>query len=98
MDTPAAVWLTPKQVAPRLHGVSVSLVYKLLRAGVIPATKVGAKWLVAPADLDAYLAAHRTGPPPDPAPLARPPGGRADDPTCRRDIFDRDALTQPSVR
>lgn len=55
--------LTPKQAAERL-GVSDSLVYEWCAAGALPHYRFGrngrrGKILIDPAELDAFMAAHR---------------------------------------
>lgn len=54
--------LTPKQAAEQM-GVSLSLVYQLLRHRKVPAYRVGVrgrgKWLIEEEDLDRFLATCR---------------------------------------
>ena len=50
--------LTPKEVGERL-AVSVSMVYKLLRIGDLPAIRVGRLPRIAEDDLRAYVAHQR---------------------------------------
>jgi excisionase family DNA binding protein len=52
--------LTPAEVAARLQ-VCRATVYKLIARGELAHVRVGLSVRIAPADLDAYLAARRTG-------------------------------------
>lgn len=46
--------LTPEEAAFKLR-VSLDTIYKLIRRGDIPATKVGSQWRIKLRDLNAYL-------------------------------------------
>lgn len=59
MNDPLAPLLTTKEVAKRLR-LKEPTVQKLCREGRLAASKVGRQYLVAPADLQAYLAAAKT--------------------------------------
>ena len=51
--------LTVAEVADRLR-VSTMTVYRLVKAGELPAYRVGKNYRIRSADLDAYLSAGRT--------------------------------------
>jgi excisionase family DNA binding protein len=61
--------LTPKQCAEKI-GVSLSLIYALLQTGKLKGMRIGVrgkgKWLVAPEDLDAFLATCKVSDLPEP--------------------------------
>lgn len=58
--TPGSVgpFLTASEVADILR-IELWAAVKLCREGKLAATKPGKQWLIAPADLDAYIAAGR---------------------------------------
>ncbi len=63
-------FLTTAEVLEYLH-VNLRTVYRLLKAGRIPAVRVGRQWRFRRSDLDAWLDAQRPGrarPPAEPAP------------------------------
>ena len=66
-DTPQGILMTPRQVAERLRFTTARPVYRMIREGELPAARIGARLLIAPADVDALLAQSRT--------LPRPAGG-----------------------
>ncbi|MBA4066193.1 MAG: hypothetical protein C0501_21260 [Isosphaera sp.] len=61
--------MTPKEVAERAN-VSLSLVYALLHSGKLKGMRIGCrgrgKWLVDPADYDAFIATCKLGDLPEP--------------------------------
>ena len=60
-DTPARL-LTPREVAERLQFTTARPVYRLIREGKVPASRVGKRLLIDPADLQAMLDAARSKP------------------------------------
>lgn len=52
---------TPEEIAERLK-LSKGTVYGLLRAGELPAIKIGSQWRVSESDLDAFLRRKKSGP------------------------------------
>lgn len=51
-------WLTVRQAAQRLNGiVSVKTLYDHLDRGTLRGCKLGGRWAIDPADLDAWVAA-----------------------------------------
>jgi len=54
-------FLTTKEVLEYLH-VNLRTVYRLIRAGMIPAVRVGRQWRFRKVDVDRWLAGQRTGP------------------------------------
>ena len=54
--------LSVEDVAGKVS-VHPETIRRLIRAGELPASMVGSSYRIAPADLDAYLQAHRTGKP-----------------------------------
>jgi excisionase family DNA binding protein len=67
-------YLTTEEVIDYLH-VNLRTVYRLIKAGTLPAARVGRQWRVRKADLDAWLASQGTGRRRTPAPPAGPAGG-----------------------
>jgi excisionase family DNA binding protein len=69
------VFLTTTEVLEYLH-VNLRTVYRLLKAGRLPAVRVGRQWRFRKADVDAWLegqrSAGRPGPAAPPAPAAAP--------------------------
>jgi len=55
------VFLTTDEVLAYLH-VNLRTVYRLIKAGQIPAVRVGRQWRFRKADIEQWLAARRTGP------------------------------------
>ena len=53
-------YLTTEEVIDFLH-VNLRTVYRLIKAGTLPAVRVGRQWRVRKADLDAWLASQGTG-------------------------------------
>jgi excisionase family DNA binding protein len=49
--------LTPDEVLDYLH-LNLKTVYRLIKAGKLPAVRVGRQWRFRKADIDAYLAGH----------------------------------------
>jgi excisionase family DNA binding protein len=56
------VFLTTEEVLEYLH-VNLRTVYRLIKAGKIPAVRVGRQWRFRKADLDVWLNGQRTSPP-----------------------------------
>jgi excisionase family DNA binding protein len=54
--------LTPGDVQQKLR-VNVRTLYRLMRAGILPALRVGRQWRVRRADLDAWLRPKQPAPP-----------------------------------
>src|ERR1700749_325895 len=80
-------FLTTEEVLEYLQ-VNLRTVYRLIKAGKIPAVRVGRQWRFRKRDIDAWLDSQRprggpgggaggAEPPPTPAPAARPAGGNA---------------------
>src|SRR4051812_1198625 len=63
-------WLTTDEVLAHLH-LNLKTVYRLIKAGKLPAVRVGRQWRFRKRDLDAWLS---TTPAADAEPTA-PPGG-----------------------
>src|SRR5438067_5105089 len=66
--------LTTEEVLEYLQ-VNLRTVYRLIKAGKIPAVRVGRQWRFRKSDIDAWLDSQRPrggGPRPAPAPLPRP--------------------------
>ena len=94
------VFLTTEEVLEYLQ-VNLRTVYRLIKAGKLPALRVGRQWRFRKADIDQWLESQRTGPAAVPAgtarvaaePAARPvPGDRprvlvADDEGSIRDLL-----------
>jgi excisionase family DNA binding protein len=51
--------LAPEKIAEVL-GISVAMVYKIIRKGLLPVVRIGTACRVIPADLAAYIGANRT--------------------------------------
>lgn len=51
--------LTPRQVAERLRFTTPRPVYRFIREGTLPASKLGGRWLIKPAAVEALLAGTR---------------------------------------
>ncbi len=73
------VFLTTEEVLEYLQ-VNLRTVYRLIKAGKIPAVRVGRQWRFRKVDIDAWLANQRTGPTlpahaPAPGPPAEPEPG-----------------------
>ena len=60
--------LTPRQVAEALHFTTPRPVYRLIREGELPASRIGGRLLIGRADVDTLLAQSRT-------PSREPTGG-----------------------
>jgi excisionase family DNA binding protein len=95
------VFLTTGEVLEYLQ-VNLRTVYRLIKAGKIPAVRVGRQWRFRKADIDRWLAGARTGPEPpaaakaspDEAPAAPAAGRRprvlvADDEASIRDLLSK---------
>jgi len=70
-------FLTTEEVLEYLQ-VNLRTVYRLIKAGKIPAVRVGRQWRFRKRDIDAWLDSQRPrggGPRPAPAPLPRPAPG-----------------------
>jgi len=67
------IFLTTGEVIEYLH-VNLRTVYRLLKAGTLPAVRVGRQWRFRKADIDAWLEGRRPG---SQASTAAPPGGTA---------------------
>jgi excisionase family DNA binding protein len=72
------VFLTTGEVLEYLQ-VNLRTVYRLIKAGKIPAVRVGRQWRFRKADIDRWLEGQQTtiprpGPSPAPRPAAGPPG------------------------
>jgi excisionase family DNA binding protein len=93
-------FLTTEEVLDYLQ-VNLRTVYRLIKAGKLPAVRVGRQWRVRRSDLDAWLEAQRTGgrsrrapaaqqaPPPVAAPPERPRVLVVDDEPSIRDLLSR---------
>ena len=71
------VFLTTEEVLEYLQ-VNLRTVYRLIKAGKIPAVRVGRQWRFRKRDIDAWLDSQRPrggGPRPAPAPVPRPVPG-----------------------
>lgn len=68
----ACAYLTVREVAERL-GVSVSMVYKLIRQGRLEGYGAGRRKLIYPASLDAYRQRNAFSTTPAPAPAVEQP-------------------------
>ena len=89
-------FLTTEEVLDYLH-VNLRTVYRLIKAGKIPAVRVGRQWRFRKSDIDAWLESQQAGavPPAAPAPVrqpSRPAGGRpkvlvVDDEASIRDLL-----------
>ncbi len=67
------LFLTTSEVLEYLH-VNLRTVYRLLKAGKLPAVRVGRQWRFRKADVDAWLESQRSGRPPlMPPPVLSPP-------------------------
>jgi excisionase family DNA binding protein len=51
--------LTPEKIAEAL-GVSLAMVYKIIRQGLLPVVRIGTSVRVKPQDLDAYIESNRS--------------------------------------
>ena len=60
-NRPDDVFLTTEEVLEYLH-VNLRTVYRLIKAGKIPAVRVGRQWRFRKVDLDVWLNAQRTSP------------------------------------
>ncbi len=68
------VFLTTEEVLEYLQ-VNLRTVYRLIKAGKIPAVRVGRQWRFRKTDIDRWLGTQATSlPGPEPAALAVPPG------------------------
>ena len=65
-------FLTTDEVLGYLQ-VNLRTVYRLIKAGQLPAVRVGRQWRFRKRDVDAWLDRQRTGPAPQPAPVAEGP-------------------------
>jgi excisionase family DNA binding protein len=65
------VFLTTEEVLEYLQ-VNLRTVYRLIKAGKIPAVRVGRQWRFRKGDIDQWLAAQRTGPAVGPLPVVVP--------------------------
>jgi excisionase family DNA binding protein len=88
-------FLTTEEVLDYLQ-VNLRTVYRLIKAGKIPAVRVGRQWRFRKTDIDAWLESQRprTGRPPRPARTVTPPAGRprvlvADDEPGVRDLLSK---------
>jgi len=88
-------YLTTEEVIAYLH-VNLRTVYRLIKAGTLPAVRVGRQWRVRKADLDAWLESRGTVRRSRPAPAAGPaPSGATprvlvvDDEPSIRDVLSR---------
>jgi len=89
-------FLTTEEVLDYLQ-VNLRTVYRLIKAGKIPAVRVGRQWRFRKSDIDAWLESQQAGavPPAAPAPVrqpSRPAGGRpkvlvVDDEASIRDLL-----------
>ena len=61
VNRPDDVFLTTEEVLEYLH-VNLRTVYRLIKAGKIPAVRVGRQWRFRRVDLDAWLDSQRTSP------------------------------------
>jgi excisionase family DNA binding protein len=69
------VFLTTEEVLEYLQ-VNLRTVYRLIKAGKIPAVRVGRQWRFRKRDIDAWLDSQRTQGAPAPVPAAAPPALR----------------------
>jgi excisionase family DNA binding protein len=53
--------LTPRQVAGVLRFTTARPIYRLIREGVLPASKLGGRLLIDVADVDALIAGSQVG-------------------------------------
>src|SRR6476661_6725228 len=89
-------FLTTEEVLEYLQ-VNLRTVYRLIKAGKIPAVRVGPQWRFRKRDIDAWLETQRTRQVSRPAPpqaRATPPAGRprvlvADDEASVRDLLSK---------
>jgi excisionase family DNA binding protein len=90
-------FLTTEEVLEYLQ-VNLRTVYRLIKAGKIPAVRVGRQWRFRKRDIDAWLDSQRprsgTRPPPAPAPRPSPAAGRprilvVDDEASIRDLLSK---------
>lgn len=87
-------YMTTEEVLEYLQ-VNLRTVYRLIKAGRLPAVRVGLQWRFRRQDLDAWLASQRATPsaapaPPPPAPSTRRPRLRVvDDEESIRDLLNR---------
>ena len=94
-------FLTTEEVLEYLQ-VNLRTVYRLIKAGKIPAVRVGRQWRFRKRDIDAWLDSQRPrggaarGPMPSPAVAARPAGGASrprvlvvDDEASIRDLLEK---------
>jgi excisionase family DNA binding protein len=58
--TPIDTLLTPRQVAEALHFTTPRPVYRMIRGGELPASRIGGRLLIGAADVDALLVESRT--------------------------------------
>jgi excisionase family DNA binding protein len=86
-------FLTTEEVLDYLQ-VNLRTVYRLIKAGKIPAVRVGRQWRFRKRDIDAWLESQRprSGRAPSPARTSTPPAGRArvlvvDDEATIRDLL-----------
>lgn len=96
-------FLTTEEVLDYLQ-VNLRTVYRLIKAGKIPAVRVGRQWRVRRADLDAWLDSQRSrrsrtaAPAPAPTPADRPRVLVVDDEASIRELLTRTlALTEYDV-
>jgi excisionase family DNA binding protein len=95
-------FLTTEEVLDYLQ-VNLRTVYRLIKAGKIPAVRVGRQWRVRRADLDAWLDGQRSrrtrvAPAPSPPPADRPRVLVVDDEASIRELLTRTlALTEYDV-
>jgi excisionase family DNA binding protein len=85
------VFLTTEEVLEYLQ-VNLRTVYRLIKAGKIPAVRVGRQWRFRKADIDQWLANQRTGPA-----SSAPPPFTAPGPTAGPESISRAAGHRPRV-
>jgi excisionase family DNA binding protein len=87
-------FLTTDEVLEYLQ-VNLRTVYRLIKAGKIPAVRVGRQWRFRKADIDRWLSMQRTGPAvaPAPSPLAVPPPPPSEGPRRPRVLVVDDEAT-----
>jgi excisionase family DNA binding protein len=88
-------FLTTEEVLDYLQ-VNLRTVYRLIKAGKIPAVRVGRQWRFRKRDIDAWLESQRSRQPPRPSTARKPvaPAGRprvlvADDEASVRDLLSK---------